>query len=204
MASVVAARDEKEKERRDASVNLRARPRASSVLPRAPVRAELSLEKLVFQDKISPLVGCRAGRRDFAPDFATCSSMRTKSGPTYPVSKWKTVEDEPLCPLFGAPDGLVLCKFMNLAVSAAVSARAAFYQRFALKSGSLRRPRPQPGTPRSGSWPCTLVRHRPLSSKANVRRFTRHPPVTAAARRGSIRNPPPNNKPPPLLINLST
>ena len=203
MASVVAARDEKEKERRDASVNLRARPRASSVLPRAPVRAELSLEKLVFQDKISPLVGCRAGRRDFAPDFATCSSMRTKSGPTYPVSKWKTVEDEPPCPLVWGARRVGALQIW-LFGSAAVSARAAFYRRFALKSVRLRRPRPQPGTPRSGSWPCTLVRHRPLSSKANVRRFTRHPPVTAAARRGSIRNPPPNNKPPPLLINLST
>ena len=137
MASVVAARDEKEKERRDASVNLRARPRASSVLPCAPVRAELSLEKLVFQDKISPLVGCRAGRRDFAPDFATCSSMRTKSGPTYPVSKWKTVEDEPLPAVVGGARRVAALLFRLF--GSCFGARC-FFRRFALKSGRLRRP----------------------------------------------------------------
>jgi len=50
MASVVAARDEKEKERRDASVGLRARPRASSVLPRPP-RPSRALKSSFFKIK---------------------------------------------------------------------------------------------------------------------------------------------------------
>ena len=170
MASVVAARDEKKKERRDASVNLRARPRASSVLPRAPVRAELSLEKLVFKIKsrlwlaVGQAVGISRQISQLAPLCGPSQDRRTQSANGKRTS---------LPAGLGRQTGWC---FANLAVSAAVSARAAFYRRFALKSVRLRRPRPQPGTPRSGSWPCTLVRHRPLSSKANVRRFTRHPP----------------------------
>ena len=198
MASVVAARDEKEKERRDASVGLRARPRASSVLPRPP-RPSRALKSSFF--KINLASGWLETGVGFRARFRNLLLYADQLGSTNPVSKWKTVEDEPLPAVVGGARRVAALLFRLF--GSCFGARC-FFRRFALKSGRLRRPRPQPGTPRSGSWSGTLVRHRPLSSKATVCRFTRHPSVTAAARRGSIRNPPPNNKPPPLLINLST
>jgi hypothetical protein len=89
MATVVAARDEKEKERRDASC-APARAKLTAHGCSAP-RPRLSKAQM-FQDKnigSVPLVGWKAGRRDFAPDFANLLLYATKSGPTNPVSKWR-------------------------------------------------------------------------------------------------------------------
>ena len=111
MASVVAARDEKEKERRDASVNLRARPRASSVLPRAPSEPSSLLKSSCFKIKsrlwlaVGQAVGISRQISQLAPLCGPSQDRRTQS------ANGKRLRTNLPARWFGAPDGLVLCKF---------------------------------------------------------------------------------------------
>ena len=143
MASVVAPRDEKEKERRDASCGPARRARMFCPAPRPG-----SQKAQMFQDKnigSGPLVGWICRRRDFAPDFANLL-LKHLCGPsqdrqTQSANGEKTVDAAGQ--LVGGErsrDGLPLCFFNIRGPFGSCFGARCFYRRFALKSGRLRRP----------------------------------------------------------------